>query len=116
MYLHFVAHLAVNRKRMLRLMREHHLGVRPNLKLKAKRTPNKSNPKGNADPERVMRTLQEECLWLHEWTSPVELVRGLEAWVDYENEHYLHSALGDKTPRQCEQEYHPSRSTPFVAA
>ena len=23
------------------------------------------NPKGNADPERVIRTLKEECLWLH---------------------------------------------------
>ena len=28
------------------------------------------NPKGNADTERVIRTLKEECLWLHEWTSP----------------------------------------------
>jgi putative transposase len=29
-----------------------------------------NNPKGNADTERVMRTLKEECLWLQEWTSP----------------------------------------------
>jgi putative transposase len=29
-----------------------------------------NNPKGNADTERVMRTLKEECLWLKEWTCP----------------------------------------------
>jgi putative transposase len=28
------------------------------------------NPKGNADTARMMRTLKEECLWLHEWTCP----------------------------------------------
>jgi putative transposase len=27
-----------------------------------------NNPKGNADTERVMRTLKEECLWRQEWT------------------------------------------------
>ena len=44
-YLHFIEHLAVNKKRILRLMREHHLLVRPNVKLKAKRTPNQSTPR-----------------------------------------------------------------------
>ena len=29
-----------------------------------------SNPKGNADTERFLRTLKEELVWLHEWTSP----------------------------------------------
>jgi putative transposase len=31
-----------------------------------------NNPKGNADTERVMRTLKEECLWLQEWATPFE--------------------------------------------
>jgi len=26
-----------------------------------------NNPKGNADTERFMRTMKEECLWLQEW-------------------------------------------------
>src|SRR5918999_947113 len=30
-----------------------------------------NNPKGNADTERFMRTLKEECLWLREWTCPL---------------------------------------------
>ena len=29
-----------------------------------------SNPKGNADTERFLRTLKEELVWLREWTSP----------------------------------------------
>jgi putative transposase len=75
-----------------------------------------NNPKGNADTERVMRTLKEECLWLNAWTSPFELSRALEAWIIYYNEHYLHSSLGYRTPRQFELEYQRSHSSPFVAA
>lgn len=45
-YLRFVEHQLVNKKRMLRLMREHHLLVTPNLRLRAKSTPTgrKSKP------------------------------------------------------------------------
>jgi putative transposase len=221
-YLHFVEGLSVNKKRVLRLMREHHLLVPPNLKLKAKRAPTRGkprptrpnewwgidmtkvlvegcgwvsivvvldwytkaivgyyaggrataqhwlaaldmavnrqfpdgargkglslmsdhgcqptaiafieacstlglqktftsdhNPKGNADTERMMRTLKEACLWLNEWTSPFELSRALETWITYYNEHDLHSSLGYKPPRQFELDYHRSHSSPFVAA
>jgi transposase InsO family protein len=221
-YLRFVAQLAVNKKCILRLMREHHLLVRPNRQLKAKRTPPRNkprptrpnewwgidmtkvmvegfgwvyivlvldwytkkivgyyagrpctakhwlealdmaanrqfpdgtrgqglslmsdngcqptslafmracatleihqaftsynNPKGNADTERCMRTLKEECLWLHEWMCPFALVRALAAWIDDYNERYLHSALGYKTPRQFERDYYTHHSPPFVAA
>lgn len=44
-YVHFVEQLPVNQKRMLRLMRAHHLLVTPNLRLRAKRTPMRSTPK-----------------------------------------------------------------------
>jgi putative transposase len=44
-YLRFVEQLPVNRKRVLRLMREHQLLVQSNLRLKAKRTPMGSKPK-----------------------------------------------------------------------
>jgi transposase InsO family protein len=75
-----------------------------------------NNPKGNADMERVMRTLKEECLWLQGWTCPFALSWALGAWIDHCNAHYLHSALGYKTPEQYEREYHSSHSPPFVAA
>ena len=32
-----------------------------------------NNPKGNADTERMMRTLKEELCWLQEWSSANEL-------------------------------------------
>lgn len=73
-----------------------------------------NNPKGNADTERLMRTLKEELLWLREWTSALELERALAAWVNWYNTRYLHSALGYRTPCQVEQQL--SHSTQFVAA
>jgi putative transposase len=221
-YLRFVDQRPVNKKRILRLMREHHLLVTPNQRLKAKRTPTRSkpkptrpnewwgidmtkvlvqdvgwiyivvvldwytkvivgsyagirctaqhwlsaldmalnrqfpegvqgqalslmsdngcqptsvafmkacstlgvhqaftsynNPKGNADTERLMRTLKEECLWLQEWTCPLELFEALTRWINPYNEHYLHSALGYKPPRQFEREYHSSHGTQLPAA
>ena len=44
-YLRFVEQWPVNRKQVLRLMREHRLLVQPNLRLKARRTPTGSKPK-----------------------------------------------------------------------
>jgi putative transposase len=75
-----------------------------------------SNPQGNADPERVMRTLKAECLWFHEWTCPFALVSTLEAWIDEYHEHDLHSGLGYRTPRQFERDDDNSPSPPFLAA
>jgi putative transposase len=221
-YLHFVEQMPVNKKRVLRLIQEHHLVVQPQRKLKAKRTPMGSkprptrpnewwgidmtkvlvqgfgwvyivmvldwytktivgyaagihytaqdwlaaldmainrrfpegvrgqkaslmsdnscqptltafmrvcrllgiqqaftsynNPQGKADIERVMRTVKEECPWLQEWTCPFELIVALETWIPSYNEHYLHSALGYKTPTQVVREYQHSQRAPFVAA
>lgn len=221
-YLRFTDGLAVNKKRILRLLRQHHLVVKPNLRLKATRTPQRSkprptqpnqwwgidmtkvlvdpvgwvylvlvldwhtkkivghyaglqataqhwlialdqavsrqcsqgvrdqglslmsdngcqptsvafmktcatlgihqaftsynNPKGNADTERLMRTLKEELVWLREWTSPVELERALAAWIDWYNSRYRHSALGYQTPVEFERHYYLSHSSQFVAA
>jgi putative transposase len=75
-----------------------------------------NHPKGNADTERVKRTMKEECLWLRGWTSPVTLARALGKWSDDYNEHYLHSALGYKPLRQFEREYHGSHGTQSPAA
>jgi putative transposase len=75
-----------------------------------------NNPKGNADTERFMRTLKEECLWLQDWTCPLHLMNALAHWITYDNEHYLHSALGYVPPRQFERDYHNHHSPPFAAA
>lgn len=75
-----------------------------------------NNPKGNADTERVIRTLKEECLWLREWRSYAELATGLEPWIEYYNQKYLHSTLGYKTPSQFETEFYLRHHTQLMAA
>ena len=50
-----------------------------------------NNPKGNADTERMMRTLKEELLWLREWPGEREIKIALDRWIEEYNESYLHS-------------------------
>jgi len=64
-----------------------------------------NNPKGNADTERMFRTLKEELLWLKEWFSPFDLTNAIDRWIDYYNQDYLHSTLGYKSPNIYEKEY-----------
>lgn len=51
---------------------------------------NSNNPKGNADTERLIRTIKEECLWLREWRSAEELKVAFEARAEDYNKNYLH--------------------------
>ena len=75
-----------------------------------------NNPQGNADTERMMRTLKEEHLWLQEGTCPFPLVSALGTWIEHDNVHDLHAALGYKPPRPFEREYHLSHGTQLPAA
>jgi transposase InsO family protein len=74
------------------------------------------NPKGNADTERIFRTMKEELFWLREWNSPFDLVDRLDQWIGSYNRSYLHSALGYRTPSQVEEEYKNSQITPLIPA
>jgi transposase InsO family protein len=75
------------------------------------------NPKGNADTERVMRTLKEELFWLQEWKSPFVLERRFKEWVESDyNQLYPHSTLGFKPPARFEAEYFASHNPQFSAA
>jgi transposase InsO family protein len=74
-----------------------------------------SNPKGNADTERFLRTLKEELVWLREWTSPVAFLAALDRWLTDYNAAYPHSALGYRAPNAFEAE-HLGHATPFAAA
>ncbi len=62
------------------------------------------NPKGNADTERVIRTMKEDLIWLKEWQTPFEFEEDLKAWINRYNNDYPHSTLGQKTPVQFEKE------------
>jgi len=52
------------------------------------------NLKGNAEIERVMRTIKEELIWLNEFGSLEEARENIRNWImnDY-NKLYVHSSL-----------------------
>ena len=75
-----------------------------------------NNPKGNADTERSIRTLKEECLWLREWPSPFELADAVARWFESFNVSYLHSSLGYRTPEAYEQQWVTSHQTRLAPA
>jgi putative transposase len=64
-----------------------------------------NNPKGNAETERFVRTLKEECLRLEEFASLEEARGKISFWFNFYNHRYLHSALGYKSPQEYEQLY-----------
>ncbi|RMH07261.1 MAG: hypothetical protein D6704_05430 [Nitrospirae bacterium] len=61
------------------------------------------NPKGNAETERLMRTIKEELRWLREFQTLEEAREAICHWitVDY-NQRYVHSSLGYKSPLEFE--------------
>ena len=65
-----------------------------------------NNPKGNADTERMMRTIKEEVLWLQEFTSLEHAREVINRWirVDY-HQLYVHSALDYKSPQEYEHQF-----------
>jgi len=64
-----------------------------------------NNPKGNAETERMMRTLKEELIWLREWSNHHEVEEAIKQWIQSYNESYLHSAYGYRSPVWAEQNY-----------
>lgn len=63
------------------------------------------NPKGNADTERIMRTIKEDLIWVKDWDNPFELATSLEKWVNNYNTDYPHQSLKHLTPCQCYEKY-----------
>lgn len=61
------------------------------------------NPKGNADTERVIRTLKEDLIWIKEFDSVEALGVALKQWRKAYNEDYPHSSLGYMTPYEYER-------------
>jgi len=64
-----------------------------------------SNPKGNADTERVIRTLKEDLVWPYDWDNPFTFQRALEKWVDNYNYDFPHQSLDYHTPCEYYQKY-----------
>lgn len=64
------------------------------------------NPKGNADTERVIRTIKEEVLWIQEFDNLEDVKTKMQEFVEFYNNLYVHSSLGYKSPVEFEQEYY----------
>ena len=59
-----------------------------------------SNPKGNSDTERVIRTIKEDLFWSYDWDNPFDLDDRLKNWVFDYNSDYPHQSLNNFTPKQ----------------
>lgn len=62
-----------------------------------------NNPKGNAETERVIRTIKEDLVWIKEFYCPFEFEQALKRWIEDYNTDYPHSALNYLTPAQFEK-------------
>jgi len=62
-----------------------------------------NNPKGNADTERVIRTIKEDLVWPNEWNNYYEFQDAWRSWCHKYNTDFPHSTLKYKTPCQFEQ-------------
>jgi transposase InsO family protein len=74
------------------------------------------NPKGNAETERLMRTIKEELLWLREFVNVEDARVAIRQWiaVDY-NQDYVHSSLGYMSPAEFARTFSPSAILPAAA-
>ena len=60
-----------------------------------------NNPKGNAETERMMRTIKEEVLWLQEFNSFDQARQKVDHWITHDyNQLYPHSVLNYKSPNE----------------
>jgi|ETNmetMinimDraft_2_1059921.scaffolds.fasta_scaffold18452_2 hypothetical protein len=64
-----------------------------------------NNPKGNADTERVFRTIKEDFVWVREFSSPFEFAENFKEWIEYYNNDYPHSSLNYSTSSEYEKEH-----------
>jgi len=67
-----------------------------------------SNPKGNSDTERVMRTIKEDLVWCYDWDNPFEFEIALNQWIDRYHTDFPHQSLNNQTPseffkKQCHE-------------
>lgn len=63
-----------------------------------------SNPKGNADTERVIKTIKHDFVWIREFRSSAEFTEQFDLWVEKYNTDRPHSTIGYHTPCDFEKE------------
>jgi transposase InsO family protein len=68
-----------------------------------------SNPKGNSDTERVMRTIKEDIVWPYDWDNPFDFEVRLATWMHDYNTDYPHQSLNNMTPSQFYENYRSNK-------
>ena len=63
-----------------------------------------SNPKGNADTERFMRTFKEEVVWPNEYENYDQANDAVQEFIRFYNEEYVNSAIGYMSPVEFEMQ------------
>ena len=63
------------------------------------------NPKGNADTERVIRTIKEDMVWTRDWDDPFAFADEFSRWVEKYNTDFPHQSLSYMTPGECFERY-----------
>ena len=63
------------------------------------------NPKGDADTERVIRTLKEDLPWTHEFDNLEQLRQALKQWQNDYNNIFPHSSIANCTPVEYERRW-----------
>lgn len=63
-----------------------------------------NNPKGNAETERVIRTIKEDGIWPYEFDALQEAVASITETIVFYNTEYPHSSLGELSPIEFEQQ------------
>lgn len=67
------------------------------------------NPKGNADTERLIRTIKEEAIWPYEFNTLEEAREQIAKAIQFYNGQYCHSSLDYKSPDEFLKEYFNQR-------
>jgi len=69
-----------------------------------------NNPKGNADTERMIRTIKEEVIWLNEFETFEQAREKISDWLETSyNKLYVHSSLGYLSPVEFENSYNQGK-------
>ncbi len=71
-----------------------------------------SNPKGNSDTERVMRTIKEDLVWCYDWDNPFNFEVRLGQWISDYNTDYPHQSLNNLTPTQFYEQFLSKNNEP----
>ena len=73
-----------------------------------------SNPKGNSDTERVLRTLKEDLVWTYDWDNPFAFAEELGRWIVRYNTDYPHQSLNNMTPGQYYESFSHGVNEPIL--